>query len=327
MTVKYCCSGIVGEAITIVTVTAKKVIKAAVMHLTNIKSKLLNCEYNNLQAFLHGNNEVELYSANKQQAKRFYRKIKHDKEYPLSIRKDLLKVEEKDTKMTHYWARIPVAGRRGGVWVAIKPHCEMHGDIEIGESKLIRKDSRFFLNITVQKEVKIQYPSDPSKLAVIACDVGEANPVSFVTYRDGEISEIGFGATEVRGIRTHYNHLRKEIGWKKVKHGRQVIKKVGDAEHRRVNDAIHKATSEIVTKAKKLREKGYEVIITVWKQRKKYMPRCRKNNRKIHTMPSFEVKKQLEYKANWEGIPVMFVNEAYTSQLCWRCGSAGERKK
>ncbi len=45
MTVKYCCSGIVGEAITIVTVTAKKVIKAAVMHLTNIKSKLLNCEY------------------------------------------------------------------------------------------------------------------------------------------------------------------------------------------------------------------------------------------------------------------------------------------
>ena len=44
-------------------------------------------------------------------------------------------------------------------------------------------------------------------------------------------------------------------------------------------------------------------------------------------MPSFKVKKQIEYKANWEGIPVMFVNEAYTSQLCWRCGKKGKRAK
>ncbi len=53
------------------------------------------------------------YSANRQQAKRFYRKIKPGKEYPLSIRKDLLKVERRDTKITEYWARIPVKGRFG----------------------------------------------------------------------------------------------------------------------------------------------------------------------------------------------------------------------
>jgi len=44
---------------------------------------------------------------------RYYRKINLDKEYPLSIRKDLLKIEYRDTKIAEYWARIPVKGRRG----------------------------------------------------------------------------------------------------------------------------------------------------------------------------------------------------------------------
>ncbi len=66
----------------------KKTIKTKIMHLTKIKQRLLKEEYYNLQRFLHGES-VKLYSANKQQAKRFYKKIKPDKEYPISVRKDL----------------------------------------------------------------------------------------------------------------------------------------------------------------------------------------------------------------------------------------------
>jgi len=42
-------------------------------------------------------------------------------------------VEKRDinTKLTKYWARIPVKGRRGGVWVAIKPHEEIKPEYEI----------------------------------------------------------------------------------------------------------------------------------------------------------------------------------------------------
>ncbi|KPV62750.1 MAG: hypothetical protein AOA65_1645 [Candidatus Bathyarchaeota archaeon BA1] len=88
----------------------------------------------------------ELYSANKQQAKRFYRKIKPNKEYPLSIRKDLLRVERRNTKIAQYWARILVKGRRGGVWVAIKPHCPITPDMEICESKLFKRNGDFYLH-------------------------------------------------------------------------------------------------------------------------------------------------------------------------------------
>ena len=48
----------------------EKTVKAKIVYLTKIKRQLLEEEYENLQRFLRGEN-VELYSANKQQAKRF----------------------------------------------------------------------------------------------------------------------------------------------------------------------------------------------------------------------------------------------------------------
>ena len=312
----------------------QKVIKCRVVHLTNIKHRLLSQEYVNLQRFLRGENlNVKLYSANKQQAKRFYKRVKPDKEYPLSIRKDLIRVKHKNTRIAEYWARTPVAGKRGGIWVAIRPHQKIPEDVEICESKLMRKDAVFFLNLTIQKEVEINPPSDPSRTAVIACDIGEANPIASVAWWDAKVQEANFGAPEVRGIRAHYNQIRKEIGRKKAKHAVQVIKKIGNSEHRKVLDRLHKATRSIVDKAKELRNKGYQVVIVVGdlekvrRPHKKYQMRCRKNNRKVHSMPSLQVKQQIEYKALWKGIPVEFVDEAYTSKLCFRCGSIGERHK
>ena len=112
---------------------------------------------------------------------------------PLSIRKDLIKVEKRDTKIAKYWARIPVSGRRGGVWVAIKPHQDIPDDVEICESKLFRRGSDFYLHLTIQKEidfVKVE-TSDcvshalPSftvseRTVVMAIDIGEANPMASV---------------------------------------------------------------------------------------------------------------------------------------------------
>jgi len=310
-----------------------KTIKAAVVHLTKTKEGLLNREYDALQAYLHGSNEVELYSANKQQAKRFYKKIKPDKEYPLSIRKDLLRIEKRDTKIAKYWARVPVKGKKGGVWIAIKPHCDFPDKYEICESKLIRDNGRFFLNITIQKDIEVKYPSEFSKIAVIACDLGETNPITSVELREGRIFNPKFSGADIRKIRAHYNHIRKGIGKKKVKHALRIIKKIGHKEKRKVRDILHKETTKIVNRAKELREEGYEPIIVIGKLKglrrphKKYVARCRKNNRKVHSMPSYMITEMLKYKANWEGIPAVQVNEAWSSQKCHVCQEIGRRNK
>ena len=94
---------------------AKLTIKPKIVHLTRVKQRLLEAEYENLQRFLRGEKDVPLYSSYKQQALRYYKRVNLNKEYPLSIRKDLLRIERRDTKIAKYWARIPVKGRRGGV--------------------------------------------------------------------------------------------------------------------------------------------------------------------------------------------------------------------
>ena len=320
----------------------QKVIKCKVVHLTYVKRELLTQEYGNLQRFLHGDSSVRLYSANKQQAKRYYKKIKPDREYPLSIRKDLIKVEKRDTKIAKYWARIPVAGRRGGVWVAIKPHCEIPEDVEICESKLFRRDGEFYLHLSIQREIDfvkvgtgyVLY-APPSftvneKTVVIAIDIGEANPIASVELWGFGMQRrnVRFLGREIRSIRQHYNWLKKSVGRKKIKHALKWIKThIEHKESRKAADVLHKATRSIVDRAVELKQADFEPIIVfgnlkgVRRPRVKGKPRCRKNNRKVHAMPSFKVKHMLLYKALWAEIPVAIVNEAWTSKQCLRCGS------
>jgi len=252
-------------------------------------------------------------------------------------------VEKRDTKIAKYWARIPVAGRRGGVWVVIKPHQDIPEDVEFCESKLFRKGNEFYLHLTIQKEINFvkAETSDyvlyapPSftinnKTVIIAIDVGEANPIASVElWGFGEHRRnVRFLGREVRKIRAHYNWLKKQVGRKKIKHAVKWIKEhVEHKESRKVTDVLHKATRSIVDRAVELKQQDFEPIIVfgnlkgVRKPRVKGKVRCRRNNRKVHTMPSFKVKHMLLYKSLWSGVPVGIVNEAWTSKQCWRCGS------
>ena len=149
----------------------------------------------------------------------------------------------------------------------------------------------------------------------------------------GAVQAVGFHATELRATRAHYTHLRKYIGRRKIKHALKVVKKIDHKEQRKVRDILHKATQQVIKQATDLWKKGLEPVIVVGDlkhhrpPRRKGTPRCRKANRKLHAMPSYQTKVQLEYRALWEGIPVLFVNKAYTSQRCYRCGAKGVRAK
>ncbi|HID60404.1 MAG TPA: transposase [Hadesarchaea archaeon] len=289
----------------------QKVIKAKAVWLTKIKRQVLDHEYEGLQQFLRGYPSVELYSANKQQAKRFYKRIKLDREYPLSIRKDLIRVEHQDTKIARYWVRIPVKLRRGGVWVAVKPHCEITSDLEICESKLLRRNGEYFLHLTVKREVELKrfYSS------VLAVDLGIRHVACSVDTQSGQTH---FYGRELRRVRGHHFHLRRKLGRKKLL---KVIKRIGVKESRITNDRLHKIAKAIVDEAERL-----NAIIAIGNPKGiRKNGKGRRFNRKLNSWPFWKLRQYIEYKANWRGIRVVEVNEAYTSQRCWRCGAIGVR--
>jgi putative transposase len=289
----------------------QKTIKVKVVGLTRIKRQILDHEYEGLQRFLQGDPSIELYSANKQQAKRFYKRIKPEREYPLSIRKDLIRVEHRNTKLSRYWVRIPVKLRRGGVWVAVKPHCEITDDLEICESKLLRRNGEYFLHLVVKREVELK----TSYSSVLAIDMGIRHAACSVDTQSGCTH---FYGGELRRVRGHYFHLRRKLGEKKLL---KVMKRIGDKESRTTDDQLHKIAKAIVDEAE-----HRNAIIAIGNPKGiRHNKKGRRFNRKLNSWPFWKLRQYIEYKANWRGVQVIEVNEAYTSKRCSKCGEIGVR--
>jgi len=319
---------------------ATKTIKAKVLSclLTKRKLNLIEGEYENYQRYLHGDRAAKLYSATRQQAERRQRRLSEDhngRDYPLIIRRDVFALHTTSNRIARHWARIPVHGVRGGVWVPIRPHEDVKPEYRVGEAKLIRREGEYYLHVAVTRKTSIpSMPDDASKIAVIAIDLGDRKPITAVALINRKHSRPEFLGKEIRQVKGHYRYLRKMIGKAKSRHGAQVIKRIGDSEHRTVMDLLHKATSRVIEKAEELRRRGYWVIIALGDARPQRMLKRRRYQRraqsrltrhKIATMPTHTIRNLLTYKGNWDDFPVAHISENGTSVMCHRCGGKGKR--
>jgi len=291
-------------------------IQCGIVALTKRKLQFLNDEYDNLQRFLQTKEDLGLHSANKQQAQRFYKVVKAGKEYPISVRCDLLKIKRVGNTVSEYWAKIPVKGTRK-LWVAIKPHRAFPEGFRISESKLYRRNGRFYLNVTVKGEVVL----NTSFRRILAVDLGERTIASTVLLCDGQISHPHFYGRDVRGIRRHYSWLRKRLGERKAL---KTIRKVGHTEKRKVNAVLHRVSKAIVQEAK--RENAVIVVGNLHGIREHAKGKGKRFNRIVSNMPFYRLSQMIEYKAIQQGILVVSTSEAHTSRNCHVCGCEGERK-
>jgi putative transposase len=307
----------------------QKVIKCKITDLTNIKNQQIGSEYDNLQTFLQLEKEgldwvskdIKLHSANKQQALRFYNEIKSDKEYNISIRNDLLKIEFKpNNKVSKYWCKIPNKNNRK-LWVAIKPHIKDidFSEYKIGESKLFKKKNKknkfeWWVYITIIREVKMK----ESYSNTLAIDLGSKVIATVCGSFDNQ--KPTFYGREVRGIRRHYQYLRTELGRKKLL---KKIKKLSDKEKRIVNNLLHKISKQIVEEAEKTN--SYIVLGDLKNIRRS--AKGKRFNRIVSNMPYLKLTKYIEYKANGEGIKVIKIDETGTSKTCSKCGYEDKRNR
>lgn len=290
---------------------ATKTVKAKIVKPTRKKWNLLNREYKNFQLFLHGQ-DVPLYSATRQNAERLLDDIgepKRGKEYPVILRRDTIKLEKRDTQLTDYWFKVPVADEYGGIWCPIKSHTKIKPEWSIRETKLLKQENDFVLHICIQKEVEMR----KEYAGVLGLDLGINHLVTTVKLPTRETRFFGENAKK---IRRHFLHLRKEAG------SREVIKKWENKEQRKIDDLIHKVTRNIVNYAKR------ESLLIVVGNLKGIRNRDRGEimNEWLSKAPFYKLVRYLKYKAKWEGIQVMEVSEAYTSQLCSKCGKLGDRE-
>ena len=298
-------------------VIVKKTIRSKIIGLTKLKESQLSNEYLNIQKLLKleangveflpifHNLKKRVYSANLQQCLRYF-KAQSNRDYPISLRKDLIDIKK---SKSGYFVKLPTKQRRGGLKVMIQHKPFDFENYEICESKLYKKKDDWFVNITVQKEVEL----NNTYTSVLAIDIGEkvmATTVSSANQRPT------FYGREIRGIRRHYSYLRKQLGRKKLL-GK--IKDLSNKESRKVSDILHKISKEIVSDA--MTTNSVIVLGDLKGIRNSAKGKGKRFNRIVSNMPYYQLTQMIEYKANWNGIAVMKVSEAYTSKTCSRCKS------
>jgi putative transposase len=123
-------------------------------------------------------------------------------------------------------------------------------------------------------------------------------------------------------IKKKFLHLRKKLQ-KAAKY--RLLKKIKNKEQRIIRDINHKLSREIVdlAKAKNIGIR-MEDLTNIRSNTKK---KSNKTTRRIvNNWNFYQLRQMIEYKARICGVPVEFINPAYTSQACSKCKVFGTRK-
>jgi len=145
------------------------------------------------------------------------------------------------------------------------------------------------------------------------------NNVTVATACD-EIQQIDL--TKLAEIRSMYLNIRSKFRRNDTRIRRGMSHKYGVKERAKVQQILHHTSSLIVNKAKK---KQYGVVMEkLTGIRRLYRRRNGQGAKyrfRLNSWSYGELQRQIEYKARWEGLPVIYVHPHGTSARCSKCGS------
>ncbi|MFC7923985.1 RNA-guided endonuclease InsQ/TnpB family protein [Streptomyces cinereoruber] len=182
-----------------------------------------------------------------------------------------------------------------------------------GESDLIERDGVFYL--------------------IAVCDIPEPEvfePVGFVGVDLGIVdiatTSTGYRAAG-RGLDRHRKRqldLRKKLQAKGTKSAKRLLKKRSRKEARHTANVNHIISKTIVTTAERT---GYGIALEDLtgirgRVRLRKDQRTSLNSWSFHQLASF-----VEYKAKRAGVPLVYVDPAYTSQQCSECGHIDRKNR
>ncbi len=183
-----------------------------------------------------------------------------------------------------------------------------------GEARLITSKGKFYLYQTIDiPDEKIEIAED-----FLGVDMGITDIVSL---SDGT----NISSNEVKEIRNRYNKVRASVQSKGTRNCHKLLKRLKGRERRFATIVNHRISKEIVAKAKK-EHKG--IAIEDLKNIRWGMNSKKRNKtfrRRSNSWNFYQLRCFLEYKSRVNGVQIIAIQPAYTSQTCNACGHIGIR--
>ena len=182
-----------------------------------------------------------------------------------------------------------------------------------GESDLVHRDGKWFLYATCE----VPEPDAAGPGGFLGADLGIAN---IATTDDGT----RHSGKYLNRQRHRARHLRAKLQAKNTKSAKRLLRKRARKEARFAADTNHCISKRIVTEAERTgRGIALEDLTGI-----RARVRLRKPQRvTLHSWAFAQLGRFIAYKAALAGVPVVYIDPAYTSQMCSQCGhvSRGNR--
>jgi putative transposase len=172
--------------------------------------------------------------------------------------------------------------------------------------------------------LELDAPGPYSPLAVLALDTNERSLDGVLVESELAVPVV-LPYPDVATVQHRHFARRRKLAKKKShdrRIGRILLGREGRRERRRVVQRLHLLTKMLVGEAK---SRGAAIALEDL-----HLPRGggrgRRMRRRLSSWPQRELHRQLEYKAEEQGVPVIKVNPRNTSKTCPICGEIKERR-
>lgn len=202
------------------------------------------------------------------------------------------------------------------VHIVFGEYAKLKQDRIRGQADMIYKNGEFYLMLAV--EYPDNTPIDTE--GFIGVDLGIKN-IAYTS--EGKC----FSGESVNKSREKNQRLKSELQSKGTRSAKRKLKKLSGRERRFKRNVNHVISKEVVTHAERHRK---AIVLEDLKhiRRRKTVKKMRKKNREQLGKWAFdELRQFIEYKAKLKGVEVVFVNPAYTSQSCSRCGHVSSKNR
>jgi IS605 OrfB family transposase len=190
------------------------------------------------------------------------------------------------------------------------------GEWEIKSSTLTyrKRDGVLFLNVAVEKEIPESKMIDRD--GIVGIDLGITN-IAVATGTNGKTAFHGGGTMKL----TRYRYFKARQGLQRLgtRAAKRKLRALTGRERRFVANENHCIAKEIINNAIGSFTKPAIVMEDLTGVRKNPRKSSR-GTRELNSWSYFQLQQFIEYKALERGVPVIYIDPAYTSQACCRCG-------
>jgi putative transposase len=143
-----------------------------------------------------------------------------------------------------------------------------------------------------------------------------------VTVADSNGSIKRHNLAEATEIKALYREVKSHVNRNDYRVKQRVYAKYGVRQHNRVKQLVHRTSKQIIAEAKRNRSGiVMERLTGIRKLYQKGNGQGRDYRARMSGWSFTELQRQVEYKARWEGLLVIYVNPYGTSVKCSICGS------